>query len=90
MPATATTQPANPAKKQDTPLQEPPMRFDIIRLSSTACEPLCPEWISADGELTDQSPAKLTKLLPTLLIANFQFCSTLQGARSIPQWKWGV
>jgi len=59
----ATTQPANPAKKQDTPLQEPPMRFDIIRLSSTACEPLCPEWISAEGRIMPNTAGTLAALL---------------------------
>jgi hypothetical protein len=59
----ATTQPASPAQKQDTPLQEQPMRFDIIRLSSTACEPLCPEWISAEGRIMPNTAGKLDGLL---------------------------
>ncbi len=40
-----------------------PMNFTVLRLSSKLCEPNCPEWIAADGEITDQTPAKLTKLL---------------------------
>jgi hypothetical protein len=59
----ASTQPDNPAKKHDTALQEPPMRFDIIRLSRTACEPLCPEWISAEGRIMPNTAGKLAALL---------------------------
>ena len=54
---------ANPPNKQEQPQQEPQMRFDIIRLSSTACEPLCPEWISAEGQIKADTASKLNALL---------------------------
>ena len=34
-----------------------------MRLVSKGCDPNCPEWIAAFGAITDQTPAKLTKLL---------------------------
>jgi hypothetical protein len=60
------------AKTSKTPPPSPPvektkfgqpMIFTVLRLDSLACEPNCPEWIQAEGEITDQSPAKLKKLL---------------------------
>jgi hypothetical protein len=41
----------------------PAMSFTVLRLSSSLCEPRCPQWIAADGEITDMTPAKLAKLL---------------------------
>ncbi len=43
--------------------QEPAMRFEVIRFSSTACEPLCPEWISAEGQIKPDTAGKLAALL---------------------------
>lgn len=50
------------AKKKNSPppppkaIYEAPMTVVIVRSSDTACEPLCPEWISAEGEITDATP----------------------------------
>ena len=41
----------------------PAMTFTVIRLGYSKCEPNCPEWIQAEGEITDQTPDKLSKLL---------------------------
>lgn len=44
---------------------EDPMRFVIVR-STRDCEPLCPEWISAQGRITAETPKRLEKLLASL------------------------
>ncbi len=33
-----------------------PMRFSLVRSSALGCEPLCPEWIFADGIITPATP----------------------------------
>jgi hypothetical protein len=41
----------------EKPIYEAPMRVVIVRNSSSACEPNCPEWIAAEGEINDATPA---------------------------------
>lgn len=41
----------------------PPMRFVIVRSHVAGCEPNCPQWISAEGAITAQTPALLKKVL---------------------------
>lgn len=43
-----------------------PMRFVVVRSSATGCEPNCPEWISAEGAIEAETPAKLKRVLKTL------------------------
>jgi hypothetical protein len=55
-------------KKPATPpppkaIYEAPMRFFIVRNSNPACEPECPEWIGAEGEITGATPAQFKKVL---------------------------
>jgi hypothetical protein len=38
------------------PIYEAPMRVVVVRNTSPACEPQCPEWISAEGEITSATP----------------------------------
>jgi hypothetical protein len=50
-------------KKNEPPPQpkaiyEAPMTVVIVRNSVPLCEPNCPEWIAAEGEITDGTPAK--------------------------------
>ena len=50
-------------KKQQPPAKpkavyESPMTVVIVRSNNPACEPLCPEWISAEGDITDGTPAR--------------------------------
>lgn len=40
-----------------------PMRFVLVRGTSAQCAPECPEWISAEGEIRADTPAKLRKIL---------------------------
>lgn len=52
--------PAAPAISK--PIYEAPMRVVIVRSSSPSCEPLCPEWIAAEGEITGATPAAFSKV----------------------------
>ena len=40
-----------------------PMRFAIVRSNVEGCEPNCPQWISAEGAITQETPALLRKIL---------------------------
>jgi hypothetical protein len=42
------------------------MQFVVVRSSSVGCEPTCPEWISAMGKITSDSPRLLRKILKNL------------------------
>ncbi|MBN9219417.1 MAG: hypothetical protein J0I79_15835 [Mesorhizobium sp.] len=42
------------------------MRFFVVRGSNPLCNPDCPEWISAEGVITGQTPQKLRQLLAVL------------------------
>lgn len=45
------------------PAQEPPMAFAVVRLSQPACEPTCPQWIAAEGQIMPGTAAKFAKFL---------------------------
>jgi hypothetical protein len=49
-------QPGRPAAGSD-------MTFAIVRSSQASCEPLCPEWIFANGKITAETPALFKKAL---------------------------
>lgn len=42
------------------------MSFVVVRGSNSSCNPDCPEWISAQGVITSQTPQKLRHFLATL------------------------
>lgn len=42
------------------------MRFFVVRSGQPGCEPTCPEWISAEGTIVDESPARFKKLLKSI------------------------
>jgi hypothetical protein len=44
----------------------PQMEVVIVRSTKPGCEPLCPEWISAEGTITSASPGKFTKIFKQL------------------------
>lgn len=50
-------------KKQETPAYDQPMRVVIVRSAMGGCEPSCPQWISAEGQITSKSPAVFKKTL---------------------------
>ena len=45
------------------PAFELPMRVVIVRNNIGSCEPLCPQWVSAEGQITADSPAVFKKAL---------------------------
>lgn len=51
-----------PGKAAPKPLYEAPMRVVVVRSSEGACEPLCPQWIAAEGEITSATPAAFRKV----------------------------
>jgi hypothetical protein len=51
------------AKPKEVPPYELPMRVVIVRNNVPGCEPLCPQWISAEGQITSKSPAVFRKTL---------------------------
>lgn len=53
-------------KKNAAPPREPPMRVYIVRSAATGCEPNCPEWIAAQGQIEEGSPARFRKILSQL------------------------
>ncbi len=55
------------------PATDPPMHFEIVRRSDTACEPNCPEWIAAEGRIVEGSANKLTALLANKTNRNLPF-----------------
>ncbi len=52
-----------PTVTTEKPIYEAPMRVVIVRNSSPQCEPICPEWIAAEGEITDATPAVFRQVL---------------------------
>jgi hypothetical protein len=50
-------------KKQAAPPQAPAMKVVVVRSNLPNCEPLCPQWISAEGQITDKTPALFKKVL---------------------------
>jgi hypothetical protein len=43
-----------------------PMSVVIVRLASANCEPNCPEWIAARGDITPNTPARFRKVFKQL------------------------
>jgi len=50
-------------KKKAAPPVDPPMTVVVVRSSIPSCEPDCPQWISAQGRITANSPAVFKKAL---------------------------
>ncbi|MDQ6437643.1 hypothetical protein RB623_26630 [Mesorhizobium sp. LHD-90] len=57
--------PASSAETAETP-QPKQMQFVVVRANDSACEPTCPEWISAEGAIGVKTPALLKAALRTL------------------------
>jgi hypothetical protein len=53
---------AAPKPAVTKPIYEAPMRVVVVRSSDSNCEPLCPEWIAAEGEITGSSPGQFRKV----------------------------
>jgi len=52
-----------PKQSQTLDSLGPPMRFAIVRTIVQGCEPNCPQWISAEGVITGETPALLEKIV---------------------------
>ena len=53
------------AEAAGTP-QPKQMQFVVVRANDSACEPTCPEWISAEGAIGAKTPALFKTMLKTL------------------------
>lgn len=50
-----------------TPMDDlPPMRFTVVRSNEAACEPVCPEWIAAEGAVVADTPVQFRRVLKEL------------------------
>ena len=52
-------------QKPERPAYDLPMRVVIVRNNVGSCEPLCPQWVSAEGQITANTPALFSKVLAT-------------------------
>lgn len=57
---------AFPATAMAQAPSDAPMRFVVVRSSAPGCEPVCPEWISAEGAIVAKTPGQLKNFLKTL------------------------
>jgi hypothetical protein len=61
--AVALVPPAPAKASSSVPAYGSPMAFVIVRSSVADCEPLCPEWIFADGKITTDTLSLFKKIL---------------------------
>ncbi len=54
---------ASAAGELHAPPEFSPMQFSIVRSAAAGCEPDCPEWIFAEGQIVGTSPAGLKRIL---------------------------
>ena len=50
-------------KPVEKPPGSPPMAFAIVRNGTVGCEPNCPQWISAEGQIMPGSATQFRKIL---------------------------
>jgi hypothetical protein len=55
-----------PSPKKPAAAAEPPMQVYIVRSAQEGCEPNCPEWIAAQGQIQAGSPEKFRRVLAQL------------------------
>lgn len=80
---------AEAAKSKPRENDGPPMRFAVVRSASPGCEPLCPEWISAEGTITRSTPAEFKKLLKKLGDKRLPVIVTSPGGHVEAAWELG-
>ena len=59
--------------------KEADMRFVLVRGSNPLCNPDCPEWISAEGAITAQTPEKLRQALDAIAGRRLPIVISSQG-----------
>ena len=74
---TAQAKPA-PAAPAEAP-KDADMRFVLVRGSNPLCNPDCPEWISAEGAITAQTPEKLRQALDAIAGRRLPIVISSQG-----------
>jgi hypothetical protein len=57
---------AGEAAAQSAAPPPPPMRIAVVRAMGEACEPNCPEWIAADGDIVKGSASELRRVIQSL------------------------
>jgi hypothetical protein len=57
---------AKEIKKTPAVTRDYPMRFAVVRGGSPTCEPVCPEWIWAEGDIKRDTAARFKKFLKTV------------------------
>ncbi|MER9670799.1 hypothetical protein [Mesorhizobium sp. M0203] len=62
----AKAEPAPAGLETPRPKEVADMRFVLVRGSNPLCNPNCPEWISAEGAITADTPEKLRQLLDSV------------------------
>lgn len=62
--AATKTKPKGP--EPDESVYDQPLRVVVVRNIIGNCDPLCPQWISAEGQITSKSPAVFRKALAAL------------------------
>ncbi len=60
------TQPVPTKPAPAKPIYDAPMTVAIVRGSSPTCEPSCPEWIAAEGEITGATPAAFARVFKAM------------------------
>ena len=65
----------------------PPMRFVVVRSNEPGCEPVCAEWISAEGTIRAKTPGELKSLLRTLGGRKLPSSCSRLAATSMRQWR---
>lgn len=61
----ATKKKPKPAETEKS-IYDQPLRVVVVRNIIGNCEPLCPQWISAEGQITSKSPGAFKKALAAL------------------------
>jgi hypothetical protein len=56
----------SPAMAETAKASDPPMTVVIVRNASTECEPVCPQWIAAEGRITGATPAVFRKAISAM------------------------
>ncbi|WP_096445634.1 COG3904 family protein [Mesorhizobium sp. 113-1-2] len=76
---TAQAKPAPVAPAEATAPKQADMRFVLVRGSNPLCNPDCPEWISAEGSITAQTPEKLRQALDAIAGRRLPIVISSQG-----------
>lgn len=77
--AAAQAKPALPSSAKTVAPKEADMRFVLVRGGNPLCNPDCPEWISAEGKITAQTPESLRQALDAVADRRLPIVISSQG-----------